>query len=256
MKRIIVVLAALSLLLPSAFIKAFAAGTVSFEAGSDKCAVNRLAEVSFKAKGSGSLSAALFEISYDAATLEFREAKAAKDSVIEVNTGSGNVKISYLCREGVDLSEQAELFTLTFKACSEGVSEVAYSVFDCIDAQIQQMDVGACVSGKVTVTSGAGSQTKASRKTQSSSAKSKTSTAPTTPAGKKKCASSSAVTETKAEETITDLGNINQVVQADIDKTTPLIVLCLSIVIAAAFIGFLVLKLKNRRKKDDNDIVN
>ena len=251
MKRIIVVLAALALLLPSAFVSV-AAGTVSFEAESISCANNRLAEVAFTAHGSGKLCAALFTVTFDSSVLEFREAKAAKGSRVEINPAGESVKISYLCSDGIDLSGQAELFTLTFKSCSEGVSEIAYSVFDCVDSQVESMSIGSCVSGSVTVTPNAGPQSGAENKTGSSASKSSSAAASSKSSKKKKRTSSSGIQET-TEESITDLGNINHVIQADFDKITPMIVLCLSIVIAAAFICFIVLRLKSIKKNDKSD---
>ena len=115
---------------------------------------------------------------------------------------------------------------------------------------------GIRAAGSVTVTSKA-------KDTGSASAKTRSQTGKTTSGSKSGKKSSSSSTAEKATNGATgdsssykDLGNVNDVIQKDFDKATPIIILCASIVIGVAFIGFLVYKIVSSRKektKQDKD---
>ena len=233
-----------------------AADSVSFSVDSIECKNNRLIEVNVNAQCGKKLSAALFEFSYDKSILEFRGVKTPSDSMTEYNENANGVKLSYLCADGADISASRPIFTLKFKSVGEGRTNIAYSVSDCVDSDVQQMTIGDCTSGSVTVTSKAKDTGSASAKNSSQTSK----TASKSKSSKQSASSASAAqttgTATGDSSSYKDLGNVNDVIQKDFDKATPIIILCTSIVIFIAFIGFLIHKIVSSRiakqdKKDD-----
>ena len=150
MKKLLLIIL-MMLLLPIVHVSA--ADTVSFSADNIECKNNRLIEVNLYAKCDKKLSAATFEFGFDKTILEFRGVGKPKGTLVEYNEKSNSVKLSYLCKDGADISSKAAVFTLKFKTISEGFSDITYSVFDCADSDIGQMTIGNCTSGKVTVTS-------------------------------------------------------------------------------------------------------
>lgn len=233
-----------------------AADAVSFSVDSIECKNNRLIEVNVNAQCGTKLSAALFEFSYDKSILEFRGVNTPDGSITEYNENASGVKLSYLCTDGAEISASSPIFKLKFKSIGEGRTDIAYNVSDCVDSDVRQMTIGSCTAGSVTVTSKA-------KETGSTSAKTRSQTGKTTSESKsgKKSASLAAAKKTTNGATgdsssYKDLGNVNDVIQKDFDKATPIIILCASIVICAAFIGFLTYKIVSSRKdkaKQDKD---
>ena len=237
----------------------FAADAVSFSVDNIECKNNRLIEVNFNAQCGKKLSAALFEFSFDKNILEFRGVKTPDDSMTEYNETANGFKLSYLCTFGADISASSPIFTLKFKSIGEGRTDIAYNVRDCVDSDIRQMTIGSCAAGSVTVTSKANDADKTPAKTRSQTSK-------TTSGSKNSKSSKQSATSGAAKQvsdgangdssSYKDLGNVNDVIQRDFDRATPIIILCASIVIGAAFIGFLTYKIVSSRKekaKQDKD---
>ncbi len=244
-----VISAAIFAILP---IKANAVGSVSFSAAHVESVPNRLVEVSVSASGDGKLSAALFTFDYDSALLEFREVNTPSGSQTEFNALNGSVKISYLCSDGVDISRNAEIFSLVFKTVSQGSGDLSFTVSDCVGSDVRQMSIGECASGRITVREAAGSNNNSSAaKTKSKSAsesggeKSKASNA-------EKKSSDKTGSKTESSYEIENLGTISKVTQSEPDMLTPIIILCASGIICAAFIGFLIYKIVMSRKNQKN----
>ena len=237
----------------------FAADAVSFSVDNIECKNNRLIEVNVNAQCGKKLSAALFEFSYDKSILEFRGVNTPDGSMTEYNENASGVKLSYLCADGAEISASSPIFTLKFKSIGEGRTDIAYNVSDCVDSDVRQMTIGSCAAGSVTVTSKAKDTGSASAKTRSQTGK----TTSESKSGKKSSSSSTAEKATNGatgdSSSYKDLGNVNDVIQKDFDKATPIIILCASIVIGVAFIGFLVYKIVSSRKekaKQDKDNKN
>ena len=189
-----------------------AADSVSFSVDSIECKNNRLIEVNVNAQCGKKLSAALFEFSYDKSILEFRGVKTPSDSMTEYNENANGFKLSYLCTYGTEISASRPIFTLKFKSVGEGRTNIAYNVSDCVDSDIQQMTIGDCTSGSVTVTSKA-------KDTGSASAKNSSQTSKTTAkskSGKQSVSSASAAqttgTATGDNLSYKDLGNLKDVI--------------------------------------------
>ena len=145
MKRIISVFLIMLLL---STIHVSAAGSVSFSSDSIECKSNRLIEVNFNAECGKKLRAATFEFSFDKSILEFRGIGTPSGTIVEYNEKQNSVKLSYLCKNGADISSSAAIFTLKFKSINEGYTDISYTVFDCVDSDVQQMPVGSCTSGR------------------------------------------------------------------------------------------------------------
>ncbi len=56
----------------------------------------------------------------------------------------------YVHADGIDLSAAPEIFTLEFKATGEGTTPISFEVCDCVDADVEFMQIGTCTSGSVT----------------------------------------------------------------------------------------------------------
>ena len=228
MKKLLLIIL-MMLLLPIVHVSA--ADTVSFSADNIECKNNRLIEVNLYAKCDKKLSAATFEFGFDKTILEFRGVGKPKGTLVEYNEKSNSVKLSYLCKDGADISSKAAVFTLKFKTISEG--------------------------GKVTVTSKAPDNIGTEDKSGSSSAKPSKSTKNYSKTSKsaKKSSSSDAGKTTRSESESKDSGTFDSVIQRDFDKATPIIVLCASAVICVTFIGFIVFRIhvirKAQKRKDD-----
>ena len=129
--------------------KAFAAQTVSFSLPEVRCAPNRLIQVPCVATGIGKFCAATFSFQFDRSLLEIRKVtpyKGAKAVFHQADT----LKISYVHPDGIDLSAAPEIFTLEFKATGEGTTPISFEVCDCVDADVEFMQIGTCTSGSVT----------------------------------------------------------------------------------------------------------
>ena len=255
--RIIVIFLICALLAPVLFVSA--AENVSFYSDEAACGTNRLINVRIHAQGSKPLCAALFEIFFDASILEFRGAKAPNGStVVSSAANGGRVKFSFLCAEGVSLSNEAVLFTVSFKTLAEGDASVSFTVSECVSTDATFLPIGSCSAGAVTVRS----QTAAVQNRQQSSrlsgtASSEKTTSRTSIGSRGQTGSSVKQTSdsdapASTEQKALDGKSINDVIQKDYDRVVPLILLCMSVFLTLVFTVFLVLKLKQRHTDKQN----
>lgn len=250
MKRFFTVLFLLTIL--SVF-SASAAGSVSIETGSVTCRSNRLVEVPVTAQGSGKLSAALFEFTFDKAVLEYRDIHTPEGSEVVCAEKGDGIRLSYLCTDGVPLAEQTTLFSVEFKTLADGAAEIGFRVMDCTDSDAQWMDVGSCLAGTVTVSSSAddsiGKAESQPKQKAASSAESKESSK----SGASKSSAKAKDKQTTTASPVQDLGKLNSVVEREADKATPIIVLCASAAAAAAVIGYIIFQIKSKKKDNSSD---
>lgn len=140
------------LLIFSSAISVYAVDKVSFnitDCVSDK---NRLFTVDVVAECDAKLSASTFEFTYDKNFIEFRSAKVTDDeSRITTNEMDNCVKAVYLNANGKSIENGEAIFTLTFKAINSGVSYIDFNVSDCVDSDVEFLDIESCASSKVTV---------------------------------------------------------------------------------------------------------
>lgn len=235
-------------------IMASAACSVSFSAACVESVPNRLIEVSISASGNGRLSAALFNFDFDTALLEFREVKTPSGSQTESNASGGSIKISFLCSNGTDISRKAEIFSLVFMTVSQGSCDLTFTVSDCVDSDVRQMSTVECASGRITISEASGSKNNSSvRKTKSKSVSESADVESKASKAEKKISKKQG-SKTESSGEIESLGKISEVTQSEPDLLTPIIVLCASGVICAAFIGFLIYKIISARKKSKNSV--
>lgn len=151
---------------------------------------NRLFSVALSANSGNRLSAATFEFTYNPDYIEFRKVKAVNNgSKIQVNKKSGKVKVVFLNSEGQNISGGSDVLTLDFKTIKEGTAYIDYTVNQCVDSDVNFMDVGSCTASCIriyknasgTVSSGSSSSSnKNSTQATGKGGKSKHPTEPTT----------------------------------------------------------------------------
>ncbi len=221
-----------------------AAESVSFSTDSITCKNNRLIEVNVNAACGKRLSAALFEFSFNKSVLEFRGVKSPDGTRVVYHEKSDCVKLSYLCADGAEIANGAAVFTLKFKSVGEGDADFGYTVYDCVDADVQQLSVGSCTAGAVTVTAKASDSVGTAENTKSTAGAAADSTAVT-------------VEQTDAEEVTlaesrADSGLIRSFPPKESTNWIAVAVLCCSLAAAAAATGFLIGKHTHKKNKNQD----
>lgn len=152
MKKLFSIILILAALLQISLTSAFATANVSFEMQNADMKPNRLFSVALSANSGNRLSAATFEFTYDADYIEFRKVKAVNNgSKIQVNKKSGKVKVVFLNSEGQNISGGSDVLTLDFKTIKEGTAYIDYTVNQCVDSDVNFMDVGSCTASCIRI---------------------------------------------------------------------------------------------------------
>lgn len=152
MKKLFSIILILVALLQISLTSAFATASVSFEMQNADMKPNRLFSVALSANSGNRLSAATFEFTYDADYIEFRKVKAVNNgSKIQVNKKSGKVKVVFLNSEGQNISGGSDVLTLDFKTIKEGTAYIDYTVNQCVDSDVNFMDVGSCTASCIRI---------------------------------------------------------------------------------------------------------
>lgn len=152
MKKLFSIILILVALLQISLTSAFATASVSFEMQNADMKPNRLFSVALSANSANRLSAATFEFTYDADYIEFRKIKAVNNgSKIQVNKKSGKVKVVFLNSEGQNISGGSDVLTLDFKTIKEGTAYIDYTVNQCVDSDVNFMDVGSCTASCIRI---------------------------------------------------------------------------------------------------------
>lgn len=152
MKKLFSIILILIALLQISLTSAFATASVSFEMQNADMKPNRLFSVALSANSGNRLSAATFEFTYDADYIEFRKVKAVNNgSKIQVNKKSGKVKVVFLNSEGQNISGGSDVLTLDFKTIKEGTAYIDYTVNQCVDSDVNFMDVGSCTASCIRI---------------------------------------------------------------------------------------------------------
>ncbi len=129
-KRIIISCIALLFVLNTIF-SVCAAENVDFKLSNAECDINRLMDIE---------------------VIEFREAKTDNTNAsIKSNETVNCVKTVYLCADGTDIRNGKTVFTITFKAIKEGTGYIDFRVYECVDKNVEFMQIDNCTSAKVTV---------------------------------------------------------------------------------------------------------
>ena len=152
MKKLFSIILILVALLQISLTSAFATASVSFEMQNADMKPNRLFSVALSANSGNRLSAATFEFTYDPDFIEFRKVKAVNNgSKIQVNKKSGKVKVVFLNSEGQNISGGSDVLTLDFKTIKEGTAYIDYTVNQCVDSDVNFMNVGSCTASCVRI---------------------------------------------------------------------------------------------------------
>lgn len=152
MKKLFSITLILIAVLQISLTSAFATESVSFEMQNADIKPNRLFSVALSAKSVNRLSAATFEFTYDPDYIEFRKVKTVNNgSKIQVNKKSGKVKVVFLNSEGQNISGGSDVLTLDFKTIKEGTAYIDYTVNQCVDSDVNFMDVGSCTASCVRI---------------------------------------------------------------------------------------------------------
>lgn len=139
-------------LLQISLISTFATASVSFEMQNADMKPNRLFSVALSANSGNRLSAATFEFTYDPDYIEFRKVKAVNNgSKIQVNKKSGKIKVVFLNSEGQNISGGSDVLTLDFKTIKEGTAYIDYTVNQCVDSDVNFMEVGSCTASCIRI---------------------------------------------------------------------------------------------------------
>lgn len=152
MKKLFSIILILVALLQISLTSAFATTSVSFEMQNADMKPNRLFSVALSANSGNRLSAATFEFTYDPDYIEFRKVKAVNNgSKIQVNKKSGKIKVVFLNSEGQNISGGSDVLTLDFKTIKEGTAYIDYTVNQCVDSDVNFMDVGSCTASCIRI---------------------------------------------------------------------------------------------------------
>ena len=244
-------------------VTASAASSVSFRTSDCETARNRVFTVNVCAASGSPLCAALFDITYDSSAFDFRGASVQKPALVETNSEDGRVRLDYLNAGGTDCSEEAVIFTLSFKSKKAGTYTFGYTVSQCVDSDAEFMSVGEVRSGVITVT-GSGSSTQSKSSNSSKSSSSSGGNSKSSSSGKSK-SGSSGKTENTTEATVHDYGsfydftdhdssNVNLVAVAVLCAVSMALSAAAVLLSAAAVLGILkVRSVIKRRKADAND---
>lgn len=162
-KRLICVVLAFIVLVCSAFINASAVAELCFELEDVNAKAGRLFETTLKATGQDNLAAFVISLEYDADSVAFRKAKSSADNaIISVNSDvDGVVTIAFLCEDGVNVNNGADVLSFTFKALKS--TELCFTVTQAIDADAADLTVTDCKSATVDVADGKTASTKADK---------------------------------------------------------------------------------------------
>ncbi len=152
MKKFYCIIGVLIVILQFSVCCVFAADNISFEIQNADMKPNRLFEVALSAKSNNLLCAATFEFKYDTDFIEFRKVKAVdSNSKIQVNKKSGKIKVVFLNSNGQNISNGDKVLTLSFKTLKTGTTYIDYTVNECVNGNVDFIDVGDCTASCVQI---------------------------------------------------------------------------------------------------------
>ena len=114
---------------------------------------NRLFDVNVAVDSDKIISAATFIIKYDSSKLAWREGKTElSNSLVKYRNKDNQVKLIFLCADGIALDKSKTLFTVKFKALDYGESKISISASDCVSNNLKNIEefkgTSSCVSVK------------------------------------------------------------------------------------------------------------
>lgn len=114
---------------------------------------NRLFDVNVAVDSHKIISAATFIIKYDSSKLAWRGGKTElSNSLVKYRNKDNQVKLIFLCADGIALDKSKTLFTVKFKALDYGESKISISAADCVSNNLKNIEefkgTSSCVSVK------------------------------------------------------------------------------------------------------------
>ena len=114
---------------------------------------NRLFDVNVAVDSDKIISAATFIIKYDSSKLAWREGKTElSNSLVKYRNKDNQVKLIFLCADGIALDKSKTLFSVKFKALDYGESKISISASDCVSNNLKNIEefkgTSSCVSVK------------------------------------------------------------------------------------------------------------
>lgn len=114
---------------------------------------NRLFDVNVAVDSHKTISAATFIIKYDSSKLAWRGGKTElSDSLVKYRNKDNQVKLIFLCADGIALDKSKTLFSVKFKALDYGESKINISATDCVSNNLKNIGefkgTSSCVSVK------------------------------------------------------------------------------------------------------------
>ena len=114
---------------------------------------NRLFDVNVAVDSHKIISAATFIIKYDSSKLAWRGGKTElSNSLVKYRNKDNQVKLIFLCADGIALDKSKTLFSVKFKALDYGESKISISASDCVSNNLKNIEefkgTSSCVSVK------------------------------------------------------------------------------------------------------------
>lgn len=211
MKKVIILCIVILITFGSTF-SVFATNNIDFKLSNAECSINRLVDIDIIASCNQNLTAATFEFTFDKSMFEFRSTKSVDSNAnVKSNELDNTVKAVYLCADGTDISESKTIFTITFKAKKTGSGYIDFNVYECVDQNVEFIQVGTCTSARITV--GGDSKSSADTDNNSSSFGNSNSSARAKSDDNNKSSNkqNSRVEVTTSQSSIDNLGTINPI---------------------------------------------
>ena len=251
MKSVLKILCVFALTLTLLFLfagTARAEDSISFSLDSVDCKINHSAEISMRAKSSKKPCAAVFDFKYDKTRLNLTDVKNSDSANVSYSDKGGSLTVSFFCKQGADLSDNAALFTLKFKPLSDGNAEVSFNVRDCADDNARLINVGNCSSGTVKINPSQGGQSGTEKSSAAKTIKDKKSAKGNTAESTNENVNDGS--EDNDDDTTVstkDSGTADSAVK-DYSNILIVIIICAAVVISVAVISITIYFLKTKDK--------
>ena len=234
MKSVLKILCVFALTLTLLFLFASTASaedSISFSLGSVDCKINNSAEISMRAKCSKKLCAAVFDFKYDKTRLNLTDVNTSDSANVSYSDKGGSLTVSFFCKQGADLSGNAAIFTLKFKAISDGNAEF--------------INVGNCSSGTVKINPSPGGQSGTEKSSAAKTIKDKKSVKDDSAESTNENVNDDNDDDT--DVSIVDSGTADSAVK-DYSNILIVIIICAAVVISVAVISITIYFLKTKDK--------
>ena len=207
MKKLIILCIFILIALGST-LSVFAASSINFKLSDAECGTNRLVDIDIIASCNQNLTAATFEFTYDKSMFEFRNTKSNDTNAnVKSNELDNTVKTVYLCADGTDIGKGKTIFTITFKTKKAGSGYIDFNVCECVDQNVEFIQVGTCTSAKITVSG----SSKNSENIDNNSSDSGNLNSSERADNKSSKSQSSRVEMTTSQASVNNLGNLNPI---------------------------------------------